>query len=93
MRKSIFITIAVLALASALLVAAQADKDNIKITKSGDKLSQVSFSHKKHDKTSSAKDCKACHEAVASQKTAHDLCIDCHKNSGSGPVKCKECHS
>ncbi|MCP4132828.1 MAG: hypothetical protein GY754_17820 [bacterium] len=43
------------------------------------------------DKTK-VKNCSVCHSGKTNKDIMHQFCIKCHKDYGSGPVKCKECH-
>jgi opacity protein-like surface antigen len=59
-------------------------------------MGKVTFPHKAHmDKL---KNCKLCHEGKPGKiegfdkKSAHKLCIDCHKKMNAGPTGCKDCH-
>ena len=57
----------------------------------------VYFDHSKH---MGMFECKNCHDGpprpfpVMNKAVAHKLCIGCHKEQGTGPVRhCSECHT
>ncbi len=91
--KKLFLIPAVIALfILPVLLFGQAPVNDVTIKKSGNKKGAVTYSHAKHAKIAIAKDCESCHKAAKSMKTAHKLCITCHKKEKAGPVKCNDCH-
>lgn len=62
----------------------------------------VRFNHTMHKAVMEAESCLPCHKTKTptrahtmtrfDQRVAHYFCKGCHREKGSGPVECHECH-
>ncbi len=58
----------------------------------GDAQVACSTCHHKKKNDERIKKCSYCHQGLDGAKLFHKFCIQCHKNSAKGPVRCNECH-
>ena len=90
-----------------VLFGASGPKQDIKVTKIGNKKGPAIYSHPKHEKAGIT-NCKECHHQgnqddpcakchdlkkdPKGKKHLHDNCKGCHQKMKKGPTKCNDCH-